>query len=860
VERFGGFDTSATYSVTGTAATTNLGGAAGEAAKFVYPIGMAVDSEASNAPDKYAVYVLENVNPQAFDAKAARSNASTSVSLQYRIQKLSDTGLVLASTTFTLVSSQAEPGLHAVSLAVDGPAERVYVLTMDVPPVENARSKDAVDSIDAWTTELTPAVKITTGIADDLPPDPNVTAGPGAGELAGPGSLQQPDFAGDIDGEGITVYGTGATADLALAGNKYTTANAWAEETKPTIELITTAGPHAGTVESSAWTDAADTEDAAATAVSQASQELYSMSSDSNGSLNVSLGPFNGPIVGADLEPNMATVGTDALSPTVAVLPGSIVAENESEPTTAGTNSRYNIDGAATTGFTQDIDEDGGTAFAPESATNFVGTLAPSVVQLAGGADFPSELYAGVFAAPGSFGKDGQNPAGTPYVWKEASGKEEQGQIAIAAPASLAIRIFNPSSDSLAMIGNIVPGGPCNLQGSPVLYGGSGRPSFVALAPGREGVVFALVQPDLNNATVADATEPISPDPSSSVGAGSGDQVVEFAPGADNSGAGQNAAKWQECPQPSGSFSITDKGVKEPTTGEITVESGTALAFNAGEMNNGGEINLRGGTPWAYDWDLEGGVNEKGEGPLLESPWTVGNNSTATPKDGRAWTWPLSSVEAEFNKPGAYTETLKLVNDFGTLTGQRTLRVVAPGAITGTKIAPSSKPIEGEPTVLNASEILPEGDKVKDYHWEFGDGQSEDTGEAAAVEHTYAKAGTYTVILTITDALGQKVQAEEKVTVAEAEKSQGPGTTTNTNTTTTDITTTPTATTPVVTKPTIPATKPKTPTTAQKLADALKVCKKDKSKKQRATCEKLAKKKYATKSKSKPKKNATKKK
>jgi PKD repeat protein len=864
VERFGGFDTGATYLTTGTSKTEDLA-KEGEQAKFVYPIAMAVDTEDPSAPDKYAIYVLENTNPQALDAAAAQSNHSTNVSLEYRIQKVSDAGVLLAATEFTLQSTTSEPGLHAVSLAVDGPADRVYALIMDVPPIaENEDDYSAVDAIDAWTTgrhgpALAPAVGLTTGIDDDLPEDLNTKAG----ELAGSSTLQgtgSEGFLSDVDGASIAVYGSGETADLALAGNEYTSAS----KTKPIVELIATSGVKKGSIEASPWTDTTDTEDAAAKAVKQGSRALYSMSANPNGSLNVSLGPAAGPASSADYEPNMATIGTGALSPTEPVLPGAIVAENAVKPKPK-TAPQVNGDAAAAMGFTQDVDRDSEEAFQPTGATRSAGTLAPSVVQLGGGGGFPNGLYAGLVAAPESEEADGQNSIpDTPPSWREAKGEEANGKRSITSPANLALRVFDPVSESLAMIGNTTPGGPCNLQSSPTIDGFSyalqGRPSFVALAPGREGVLFALVQSDLINATVS-PTELISPN--SSVGASMGDQVVEFAPGAHNPGAGANASQWRECPQPMGSFSVTDitgNPVNEPATGELAVPVGTKLEFDAKE------VNLRGASPWAYDWDLEGGVNKSGDGPLFEYPWTVQNTFTATPEEGHAWMWPLPTAEAEFEKAGTYTETLKLVNDFGTLTAERKLRVIAPGAITGVKIAPSAKSTEGEPVVLNASATLPEGDKVKDYHWEFGDEESEDTGEIAEVEHTYAKAGVYTVTLTVTDVLGQEVKAKETVTIEPAQmtgggKSTGSGSGTTTNTTTNTTTTnTTTTTTPVVTTPTTSVSKPKALTTAKKLADALKACKKDKSKKQRATCEKLAKKKYATKSKSKPKKSATKKK
>lgn len=845
VARFGGFDGGAIYSTTGAYATTHLP-AVGEAAKLVYPLGMAVDAKDPQAPDEYAIYVLENINPQALDAAGAKSKVPTSLSLEYRIQKISDQGVLLASSEFTLTSTATEPGLHATSLAVDGPADRLYVLIADVPAVSaNTGHNGAAYAIDAWTAgrngkALEPAVGLTTGANDKLPEDKRTHAG----ELVGPSVLQNAAFVGDIDGASIAVYGTGASTSLALAGNIYTAASV----IKPIVELIKTS--EAGKVESSPWTNAAGTEDSAAKSVEQFSEGLYSMSSNPDGSLNVSLGPVaeeNGaPSINADREPNMATIGTaSVLGPTTAILPGAIAAENfpQPKPKTGGPN---NFDAAATMGFTQDIARDGAGLFQPTGATWSAGTLAPGVVQLAGGGAFQAGLYAGLVAVTEGTASDLQDPVpGTPPSWTEAEGAETGGVRSITRPASLGLRVFDASSNSLAMIGNVTPDGPCNLQSSPTLgqfqFFGTGRPSFVALAPGREGVLFALAQPDLFNKQ-ASSSELISPSLSTSVGAGMGDQVVEFAPGSNSPGAGANASKWQECPQPAGNFSIANETLKEPPSagsGEVAVAEGTTLKLNAGT------IALHGSSPWAYDWNLEGGVSKTGAGPLFEFPWTVRNTFTAEPEKGKAWLWPLSTVEAEFKTPGAYTETLKLVNDFGTLTTHRAVRVVAAGAIEKAKVSAAGASTEGAPVLLSASATLPGGDKVQNYHWEFGDGQGEDTGEAAEAQHTYTHSGPYKVKVTITDALGKTAQAEETVNVAAKQEAQKEAPAPQPQ---------PNQVAPVPKQETPPAKNVVKPlTTAQKLAKALKACKKIKAKKKRIACEKTAKKKYAPKKSTKKK-------
>lgn len=76
---------------------------------------------------------------------------------------------------------------------------------------------------------------------------------------------------------------------------------------------------------------------------------------------------------------------------------------------------------------------------------------------------------------------------------------------------------------------------------------------------------------------------------------------------------------------------------------------------------------------------------------------------------------------------------------------------------------------------------VPEGNAAVGWSWSFGDG---DTGKGQTVTHTYDKAGTYTVKLTVTDSAGRSASIEEPLVVKEALA------TTTTDTTSSDTTTT----------------------------------------------------------------------
>lgn len=815
--RFGGLDTAANFEGP---TTSGLNGV-GSPAKIVYPIGMVVDSKASGAPDEYAIYVLENVNPQALNEEL-ESKRTTKMTLEYRIQKISDTGEVLAETQFSLKSSTTESNLHAVAIAVDPRDARVYVLIADAPSsgAGNTNAIDAADRIDAWTSTLDPVG------AGELSQDAEV----GTGEIVGPTAshqLQASGFVGDLYAPSITVDDEGTKTRLALAGNRFTTV---AGKSEPVVEAISTESGHVGEL-TGEWNDAEATENAAALALGVASSKLYSLSTNPSGSLNATLGPEEKRKLHADDEPNMATISA-SLAETTPVLPWENAVEDELPHNTDGGK---NIDRSATEGFLPYLSSTS-RGFQAFGGTPNAGVLAPSVVQLAGsGSESDSGNYAGLVAVD-NLSSDEQNPlAETGYTWVFADATEDEGENVIAKPANLGIRIFNGAGESLGMVGDVTPGGVCNIESSPVgvdaSYSGA---SFVALAAGRDGVFFALVQPSLinSNQALAGTTELIAP--ASAIGATMGDEIIEFAPKG-SSGMGANSAIWRECPQPEGQFTVTNQSQGGSQVGGatgVTVAVDTKLRFDADGIND------RGGAVWGYDWDLENGA-ASGE---VNHPWTVNNEFTETPEQGAAWEWPSASVEHEYTTPGSYDVKLDLVSDFGTLTDEREVNVVPDEPITGVGVSASTGTKAGGIEALVAAAMLPRFDSIADYHWEFGDGQGEDTTGPEA-QHIYSEAGQYTVKLTVTDALGQAASAEEIVSIAAAselktERKAEPEPTK----TTTPTTTTPTVTTPSV-KPPLSTAKPLT--RAQELEKALKACKKIKAKKKRASCETAAKRKYA---------------
>lgn len=60
---------------------------------------------------------------------------------------------------------------------------------------------------------------------------------------------------------------------------------------------------------------------------------------------------------------------------------------------------------------------------------------------------------------------------------------------------------------------------------------------------------------------------------------------------------------------------------------------------------------------------------------------------------------------------------------------------------------------------------MPEGTVAVGWSWSFGDG---DTAKGEVVTHTYERAGTYTVKLTVTDSAGREASVEEPLKVEAA--------------------------------------------------------------------------------------------
>ena len=108
--------------------------------------------------------------------------------------------------------------------------------------------------------------------------------------------------------------------------------------------------------------------------------------------------------------------------------------------------------------------------------------------------------------------------------------------------------------------------------------------------------------------------------------------------------------------------------------------------------------------------------------------------------------------------------TLTTTDDLG-VTGTTTEQITVDAPAAAFTIAPNT-PAPGSSVSFDASGSTdPEG-TITDYSWNFGDGTPvQDAGGSAAVQHTFASRGTYTVALTVTNNYGQTSTSTHTVTV-----------------------------------------------------------------------------------------------
>lgn len=141
-----------------------------------------------------------------------------------------------------------------------------------------------------------------------------------------------------------------------------------------------------------------------------------------------------------------------------------------------------------------------------------------------------------------------------------------------------------------------------------------------------------------------------------------------------------------------------------------------------------------------------------------------------------------TSISHTYAAAGTYTATLTTVDTYGNLsTVSHPVSVAAPpappappapsappaspravGHPTAVITAGSATPTAGQPYSFSGAQSSDVGSSISSYRWSFGDGG---TGTAQSLNHAYARAGLFTVTLTVTDATGSTASTTTIVSV-----------------------------------------------------------------------------------------------
>ena len=361
-----------------------------------------------------------------------------------------------------------------------------------------------------------------------------------------------------------------------------------------------------------------------------------------------------------------------------------------------------------------------------------------------------------------------------------------------------------------------------------VVYGGGTSECLIAsnnnaIAAGKDGIVYALDEGNIIN----------------NLSTSYGDHLIEFGP---NGG---------HCPAPVTSMTINEN---ENSSEPFNVEKGAKVEFAAStkELHNDE-------TPTKLMWEAEGP-----ETPQFKEEAT-GNPATLT-------------ASHRFLKPGLYMVTLDMTVSPATLGSPapvtRKIKVESKPPRASFEVLDSSanaaEPKPGEAVTFDAEDSYDplgacseekgcgETHDLKSYTWNFGDGSEETTTERT-IAHTFANPSSAslpdTVTLTVTNDEGVESTPTTQTLTIQGTQGGGGGGGGNGGGGGGSPTITPVS--PASPIAPIAPVKPKPLTNAQKLAIALKACGKDRSKKARRQCEKVARAKYAPKP--KPKEKAKKK-
>lgn len=677
--------------------------------KFVDAVGFTVDThDSTSGGDGTAIYVLDRTSNLPGNVLGATTS--------WRLQKLDDQGHVLGTDLFTLPADANS--YEMLGLAVDPSEGRVYSLLVafdqnqDVNP--DFGGVEVVDEILSWSTTPNGSGQLVgaTGLSADALssgtggyPTPSVLST--ASQLLPQGNPQKGSAKID-EPQGLAVDVSGSTHYLAVAS---------ADDNSADLQSGNVAG--AGIAQVCTMSSCGKSASGAVTD-QWSSNVLNGLSNDNAEFLDppagISTAPDGSLTLLLDEGIGQAPSNLDVIDIPANLTSTSSILSSTINTVTNSDDDTVAYDDAAV--FADDVDTNTGDFNGKTGATNFAG---PQIVGLTNG------LYAGEFEPDPAAAPDPQNPNAVEGLWTQHNpgirlvDPLSDGDLSEVNPplSTLYDTLGNATSNSS---GSTEAASACSLSDAVTAAAGGTAAPMPSLATGAGGAIWVLTRgtdsavPSLGNPT-------------------GGRELIELAP---NAG--------QPCPAPTDTFTMANiSGTPEAAS------SSTAI-----HVQEGGTLDVDACAPPTTSFPACPPTGSLGIGYLgaatAEYVWDFGDGGAPDTILGGAqqpFTWPSGADSHQYKTAGQYTVSLQVFGDFGEYDESGLVEV-------GTATAPTASFTAvpaGPPLTVNfdGSNSAPSpGASIIDYHWEFGDGQIDDTASPVDT-HTYAAAGTYTVKLTIID-------------------------------------------------------------------------------------------------------------
>jgi PKD repeat protein len=121
----------------------------------------------------------------------------------------------------------------------------------------------------------------------------------------------------------------------------------------------------------------------------------------------------------------------------------------------------------------------------------------------------------------------------------------------------------------------------------------------------------------------------------------------------------------------------------------------------------------------------------------------------------------------QYDEAGSYSVRLTVTDNNGRTNSTAQIVTVTGGTPpTATFVSSPTSPAPGQPVFFNGTQSTPgAGHRIVSYRWNWGDGKPNSSG--STVSHTFTAAGTYVVVLTVTDEAGQVGRTSAEIAVGE---------------------------------------------------------------------------------------------